>query len=410
MPKIWLILLILLVAAPWGWAIEDTKLLENTTVLNVGDCKVLQVKNLVRVATSNPEVAEVVVTAGSDVLINAKKTGLAVVNLWTSEKLESYRIVVQEDYSSIERELQRLINLPNLQIKVNAKYVVLNGQVEDSIQAEKAITYAKMYREHVQNYLQVRKKYQILLTVLVTEMKKEVQEKYGIRWGTWIQTTTDLIFKDWSWGLIQNATLDGLQQLTNNWWLGTMLDEMEKNGDAKLLAAPSLLMTSNQEASFMAGGEIPLPMSDGQGGIKIEWKEYGVKLKATAILNYDRTISLNLAPEVSSLDWANAISVAGDRLPAIATRKTLTNLQMQAGKTLVISGLLKQEDSLSAFKLPILGDLPIIGGLFRSREFQKGKTELLFFVTPQIVEEEQSPNLETLLNPEFKGPFYPEKP
>ena len=403
MPKRWwLILLVIIVATPFGWAAEDVNL-----SLTVGDCKVLQLKDLIRVATSNPEVAEVVVTGGREVLINAKKTGLSIVNVWSKEKLTSYRVVVQEDYSNIQRELMQLINLPEVRVTVNAKYVILNGQVENSIQDEKAVTYAKMYREHVQNYLQVKKKYQILLTILVTEMKKEVQEKYGIRWGTWIQTTADLIFKDWSWGLIQNATGDGLRPLTDNWWIGTMLDEMEKNGDAKLLAAPSLLMTSNQEASFMAGGEIPLPISDGQGGIKIEWKEYGIKLKATAILNHDLSIGLNLAPEVSSLDWANAISVAGDRLPALAMRKTSTNLQMKAGSTLIISGLLKREDSLSAFKLPILGDLPIIGGLFRSREFQKGTTELLFFVTPQIIEEEQQIVPESLINPEFKGPFFP---
>jgi len=155
----------------------------------------------------------------------------------------------------------------------------------------------------------------------------------------------------------------------------------------------------------LAGGELPIPRSDGDKVI-VEWKEYGVKLKVTATIVKDDEVLLSVAPEVSSLDWANAVMVEGYKMPAIATRKASTNLLFKEGSTLVIGGLLKREDSTTVFKLPIIGDLPIVGSLFRSKEFQKGDTELLFFVTPQIIKENHEIAPDDLTKDLDQGPFF----
>lgn len=402
----WTIILIMMFL-PTSGAVEKNG--ESIPVLlGVGDCKVLSTHGVVRVANSNPEVLEVVVLAkGRSILLNAKKNGLATINVWYATGRKTYRISVQADYSNIMEELNEIINNPEIEVIVNHKYVILNGVVESSLEADTMVQYAKMYRENVINNLKVKTKYQIMLSVLVTEVKKEVEQKYGIRWGGWILTKDGWIFNEWSLGLIETDNFS-IGRFEGNWLAGTMLDELEKNGDAKILAAPSILTSNGQEASFLAGGEIPIPLSDGMGGIKVNWKQYGIKLKAKITMSPTNKdiLTMTINPEVSSLDWANAILVSGSRLPAIATRKTETTVQIKDGDTLVIGGLLKSEDSKTIFKLPFLGDLPIIGSLFKSQSFQKGETELLIFVRPRIISGNTVINPKKLTNPEFKGPHF----
>lgn len=147
-------------------------------------------------------------------------------------------------------------------------------------------------------------------------------------------------------------------------------------------------------------------MSDGKGGVIVNWREYGIRLKVTPKLERDNTISMAVAPEVSSIDWSNAIIVNGFKLPALATRKASTNVRFKDGSTLIIGGLLRREDSANVYKVPLLGDIPIIGSLFRSKNFQKGDTELLLFVTPKLIKDEVDLESELITNPDFQGPYF----
>lgn len=372
--------------------------------LSVGDSEIINVKGLTRVSTGNPQVVEVVVTGSQEVLLNAKQAGAAVVNIWSSQGVVSYRVTVRENFDSIENELARMINNPNVQVTVNSKYVILNGTAETSLDSDQAVAYAKMYRDNVINNLEVKTKYQVLLSIIVTEIKKENQNKYGFRWGSWVQTKDGLTFMESQTALVENSD-HAIVRFPDNWQIGSMIDLMEKNGDAKILAVPSILTKNNQEAMFLAGGEIPIPISDGEK-VEVQWKEYGVKLKVKPSIGKDRDVSLVVAPEVSTLDWANAVSLNGYKLPAIATRKTSTSLQVKPGTTIAIGGLLKREDAKTVFKLPILGDLPIVGALFRSKEFQKGDTELLFFVTPTLVDDAQLPDPGKITGDANQGPYF----
>jgi pilus assembly protein CpaC len=364
-------------------------------VLSVGDSEIINLKGLTRVATANPEVVEVVVTGSREILLNAKRVGGTMVNLWSTQGITTYRITVQENYRPLEKELARLIDNPQVQVLINSKYVILNGTVANSLDADQALAYAKMYRENVISNLDVKTKYQVLLSILVTEVNKNHENKYGLRWGSRETTPDGVVFNEWQAGLVANSK----QLLTHYapWGLGAVLDAMEANGDAKVLAAPSILTSNAQEATFLAGGEIPIPFSDGDK-VKVEWKEYGVKLKVKPVLNKDLSMKLNVAPEVSTLDWANAVSLDGYKLPAVATRKASTQLEVKPGVTLVIGGLLKNEDSKNITRIPFLGKIPIIGSLFRSKDFLKGETELLFFVTPSIITDADQISVQKLID------------
>jgi pilus assembly protein CpaC len=404
MDKKWLLLLmIVLLLSVSVVSAADPENVESI-LLTVGDCKILRVDDFVRVASSNSEAVEIVVTSGRELLINAKKPGLTVVNIWTKQSLFTYRVAVQEDFSNIEREISRLINIPGVTVSVNAKYVILSGTVETSLDSDLAGQYAKMYRDFVINNLFVKNKYQVLLTIMVTEMKKESEKKYGFRWGSFFQTTQGVVFNEWTGALAEQGK-NSFGRYPDNWVLGAMLDAMQKNGDAKILAAPSILSVSGKEASFLAGGEIPIPMKDSQGGLKVEWKEYGIKLKVTATIGKDNMIAMNVSPEVSALDWTNAVIAGGDRIPALSTRKATTNVEFADGATFVIGGLLKREDAKTNVKVPFLGDLPIIGKLFQSKDFQKGDTELLFFVTPRIIKDETKVDPKMVTGPD-QGPYF----
>jgi pilus assembly protein CpaC len=138
----------------------------------------------------------------------------------------------------------------------------------------------------------------------------------------------------------------------------------------------------------------------------VEWKEYGVKLKVLPIIQKDGNIMMTVSPEVSSLDWSNAITVSGIKMPALATRRATTNVQFMAGTTLVIGGPLQRDDQSAIFKLPILGDLPIVGPLFQSKQFQNDRTELLIFVTPNVIRNDAKVDPNQVTNPSEQGPYY----
>jgi pilus assembly protein CpaC len=371
--------------------------------LAVGEAKTISIKDFTKVANSNPEVVEVIITGGQDILLNAKKAGFSLVDVWKNKDRVSYKIIVQEDYSAIETDIGKLINNPAVSVKVNEKYVTLSGTVDNSLEADQAVQYGKIYRENIINNLIVKTHYQILLSILVTEIKKDSEKKYGLSWGNWWPTTDGLVFHDWE-NNFQGNNQGGLG-LVSGVSIGSILNLMQSNGDAKILAAPSILTVSGKEALFLAGGEIPIPMPDGKGGTVVSWKEYGVKLNVTANFEKDNLISMAVSPEVSSIDWSNAIVVNGFKLPAFSTRKATTNVQFKDGSTLIIGGLLKREDAVNVYKFPILGDLPIIGALFRNKHFQKGDTELLFFVTPRIIRDDMKLDPGTIVNP-TPGPYF----
>jgi pilus assembly protein CpaC len=182
------------------------------------------------------------------------------------------------------------------------------------------------------------------------------------------------------------------------------LNLAEQNGLVTTLANPNLTALSGETASFLAGGEIPIPISQGLGAVSVEYKQYGVSLAYTPTVLSDGRISLRVRPEVSQIDNANAVTVGGTRVPGITTRRAETTLELGSGQSMMIGGLLSNSHGNNIDKTPFLGDLPIIGSLFRSTNFQRNETELVIIITPYLVKPVSDPAQIALPHDGYRAP------
>jgi Flp pilus assembly secretin CpaC len=234
-------------------------------------------------------------------------------------------------------------------------------------------------------------KRQVQVQVQVVDINRTALSRLGINWGQLTTSGTSISFQDQPW-LIQmlGSVLGGSTALGNALPIGAQLDLLRQNNMARVLSEPNLLVDEGDKARIQLGGEIPIPVAQtgtggGGGAISVEWKPFGVLLEIEpTILESGDRINLKVSPEVSSLDFANAITIGGFVLPALRQRKASTVVTMRNGDTLVLGGLIANEQSRNFRKIPLLGDLPIIGQLFRHREFQENESELVIVVTPSI--------------------------
>ena len=175
--------------------------------------------------------------------------------------------------------------------------------------------------------------------------------------------------------------------LNQKWDLGVVIKAMQEQGIFQSLAEPNLVAESGKEASFLAGGEFPVPIVQGSGanmGISVQFKEFGIRLNFTPTVNGDR-VHLKVKPEVSTLDYGNAVTLNGFRIPALSTRRAETELELRSGQTFAVAGLMNNQMASTMSKIPGIGDIPIIGHLFRSKAAQKDQTELVVMITPEIL-------------------------
>lgn len=236
-------------------------------------------------------------------------------------------------------------------------------------------------------------KRQIICHVRVVDINKGNLKRLGVNWGQLSIDDNKVTFVDQPWLIeaLPSGFIDGMDGVFNALNIGAQLDLLAQNNVARILSEPNLLVDDGGEASMLVGGEIPVPIAQPTGGgsttVTIEWKPYGVQLNvAPTILENSNRIAMKISPEVSSLDFGNAITIGGFVIPALRSRKTASELTITAGHTLIIGGLLQSEDVKSVRKIPVLGDLPIIGRLFQRKEFQQGESELVITVTPEIMD------------------------
>lgn len=295
--------------------------------------------------------------------------GLPVVNLLSVVETE-----VEEP--SRTEEIAALIGIESVQVTEVGGRILLEGHVQTQLEYNRAERIASLYSTEVVNLLRVDEPQQVLLQIKVMEASKTAMEKLGITWGSLSPVFTPHIAY-----LGQNDVFGPVEFLSR---LGGEIEVLLKTGEARILAKPAILTLSGKEASFLAGGEIPVVVPRG-GETAIEWKTYGVKLDVTPVVESSGQITVTLCPEVSSLDWANAVKLATTSIPALKTRRTSTTVSLTDGGTLALSGLIQNTESKQIDKVPLLGDLPIIGALFRSEQFQQEETELIFLVTCKVI-------------------------
>lgn len=360
-----------------------------------GRSTVLSVPGLQRLAIGDPEIAEAVAVSPSEILVNARAVGTTTLFVWDQGgRRRSYDIEVMADVGALQRSIQALFPGEAISVSAAGGVVVLNGRVSNSGIARRAAELAEGTGATVINNLVTGASQQVLLKVRFAEVSRRAVTELDSRLfasdadrfdeiGHWeAETLSD--------GLLRLFLLDAEAEFS------AVLNWLKTKGYFKSLAEPNLLALDGEEAYFLAGGEFPFPTPQpGAGGdnqvVLITWKEFGVKLRFTPTITPGGRIRLHVAPEVSDLDFTTGIRLSGFDIPSFTTRRAETEVELRPGQTLAIAGLIDNSTLRNSAKIPILGDIPIIGELFRSREVRQERTELLVLVTPELVEPSDEP-------------------
>jgi pilus assembly protein CpaC len=342
-----------------------------------------------RVSIGEPTVADAQVVSPSEVLVTSKEIGVTTLLVWgqgaTTPRL--YSIEVTADAAGLERHLKQVLPGQDVRVTATANTVTLSGQVQDPSVAARAVEIAKGSGAVVVDNLSIPSATQVLLQVRFAEVTKSALEEYA----TALTTVNPHELSDdgtWSGSTDSDGTID-FSLINPGSSLTAALRALKGRGDFKSLAEPNLLALPGKEASFLAGGEFPYPAvqraGDNIGVVTVEFREFGIRLKFTPTIMRNGNIRLKVAPEVSSLDFANALQFQGFIIPSLLTRKAETEVELKDGQHLSIAGLLDNGTIRNINKIPILGDLPILGQLFRSKSVRERRTELLVIVTPKLV-------------------------
>ncbi len=337
-----------------------------------------------RISVGNPAVADVILLKPTEVYLLGKTVGSTNIILWSKSGLSTVvDVAVAMDTASLQDTLQQLLpGEKNIKVTAAADTLVLSGMVADAVKAGRAVALTEAYAgKKVINMLQTAAPQQVMLEVKVAEVSKSLMDQLGLKFER-----GDLIsnFLFGNLGGVITGTPGSLE---------IELEAQKKDGLVKILAEPTVMAMSGQEGSFLAGGKIfiPVPQTGIAGGVTLEEREFGVGLRFTPTVLEGGLINLRVAPEVSELSTTGTAFGSGDEggsisiLPTITTRRASTTVQLHDGQSFAISGLIKNNVTQSVKAFPVLGEIPILGALFRSSEFQNDRTELMFVVTPRLV-------------------------
>jgi pilus assembly protein CpaC len=369
--------------------------------LTAGRSTVLETEfDVTRIAVTNPAIADAVVVRPREILIDGKAPGTISLIIWGGDRRVQYDVIVEQPVSSLEQQLHQLFPGESIQVAVNADALVLSGRVSSTEVMLRAadVARASAPKANVLNMLQVpgaAESQQVMLQVRFAEVNRRALIDLGASLFTgstghknWIGRSTtqqhpapDFDKED---GLVFSDFLN-LFLFNTKYNVGALLKVLKQSGYFQSLAEPNLIAYNGQEASFLAGGEFPVPVVQGvTQAVSILFKEFGVRL------NFKPTIAGNLIrlrvrPEVSSLDFNNGILLQGFRIPALTTRRAETDVELRDGQSFAIAGLIDNEAQNDTAAVPVLSQLPIIGHLFKSKAERKERTELLVIVTPRLV-------------------------
>ena len=392
---------------------------------------------LKRVLVGNPAVITTSTTAANELVVTAIASGSSSVVLWQEDnKSRILEVFGDLDVSLLREAVAR--GFPNEQIQVEAEEnrIVLTGTATAIPVAEQIVKMAAPFSKEVVNSIRIAlpgRQKQVLLKVKFAQVDRGKLSSYGFNLfstgaantigviGTQQFAPPQLVKNDNSGGSsgggtgVPSSTI-GLSDLLNIFIfrpdinLGATIKDLQQRNLLQILAEPNLLAANGESARFLAGGELPYPVVSGVAGantVSVQFKPFGVKLEFTGTIQEDNTIRLKVFPEVSSLDFSNAVTINGFVLPAIATRHAETVVDLRDGQSFGIAGLLDQRTVSQYSKVPGIGDLPILGLLFKSKTVSKTNSELVVIVTPSIIDPASSPMEPPQLPKEPTAPLDP---
>lgn len=388
--------------------IKDQELTQ-TLKLKAGQSKVLRTPfSITRVSVADPEVADIILTSPREIYINGLSPGVTNLSLWDAGRFTSARVTVEADVSLLKEKLAQVLPKEKIAVQAADESIVLSGEVSGPLAQQTAVNLALPFvgnkKDRVVNLLHIGGVQQVLVEVRVAEINRNIGRRLGINFNIIdrsgnafgistigkLTTVTDLTrtFGGTTFTQTIGQTINAIAGWKTGSYLWTVFfDALKEHRLGRLLAEPNLVTTSGQEASFLAGGEFPVPVPQQFQTITIEWKKFGVGLVFTPTVLEENRIALKVAPEVSELDFSAgvALTAGGFAVPGIRVRRLSSHVEVQDGQTFAIAGLISDSHRAAASRFPILGEIPILGLLFRSQEYQKNETELVFLVTPHLV-------------------------
>jgi len=376
-------------------------------LLLVGRATVLRsAQRLRRVYVSNPEVVDSLTASPHELVLTAKSGGSSSVAVWTEDGLASlYNVVADVDLSEPGKALHLAFPDEHLSVDSQGARLLLTGTASSPAVVDAALKLLGSYSKEVVNSARVASLHppQVQLKVRIAEVDRTKLSQFGVNilsGGTTQAVTQTQQFSPV--GLRDDGAL-GVSDLLNIFIynhsvdVGAIIRDLAQNQVLQMLAEPNLTALSGQTAHFLSGGEFPFPVIQGSSGgltsVTIEFRPFGVKLDFTPVVLPDNTIRLKVAPEVSSLDYTNAVTISGYLIPAISTRRAETEIELQNGQSFAMSGLLDRRTTERLSKMPGIGDIPILGELFKSRDINKSFTELMVIITPVIVDPLTNPTV-----------------
>ena len=379
-----LILCLFIVVSPLGVLAAQTPA---KLSVGAGQSRTVTMYGMQRAAIANPDVADVVVVSSSELILVGKHTGTTTLIVWSNMGQQTYLIEVASADPAIANEIRRILGYPDIRVvKVN-KTVILEGTVNDQYQRARAEKIAGAYGEKVVNLLEITKPIQIRLEAKIVEINRLKTQDLGLKYSGNTSAAPGIF--DLGQSQTNRRSPNTFGNLGTFAPINAQLNLLVQNGYAKLLSQPNMVTLSGEKASMLVGGQIPVPVSNQNGQVSIEWKDYGIKLEITAEASLDGMITSKVKSEVSAMEWnsVNKIKLGPSiEIPPIRMRKAETSIALASGQTMAIGGLISNDITRDVTKIPLLGDLPIIGQLFRSTSFTKGETELIILVTPTIVD------------------------
>ena len=357
--------------------------------------------DIVRFSVTDPEVADASVVQPREVLIDGRAPGTISMILWGPGVRRHYDVVVEPGISTLEQQLKALFPGEDIRLSYNNEALVLSGQVSntDVMLRVGEIATASSADTRIINLLQVPGgdiSQQVMLQVRFAEINRSALYEAGLAFFTndrfLARTTTQQFaspdFEGGDDGSVEVVFSDFLNLFLfdRKEGIGAAMRLLQEKGMFRSLAEPNLIAYNGQEASFLAGGEFPVPFVQGSTGtVSVQFKEFGVRLTFTPTIAGD-VIRLKVAPEVSALDFNNGITLSGFRIPALITRRAETDVELRDGQSFAIAGLLNNIGQNDSANVPFFSKIPIIGAMFKSKAERAEETELMVLITPRLVQ------------------------
>jgi pilus assembly protein CpaC len=383
-------------------------------------------ERLKRVSVTDPAVADIQVVSPTQVLVHGRSAGEVSLLIWDElERSRSFDLRVDVDVTAAAEEEKSVFPDERITVTPSRSAIVLSGHVSTEDVALRAGKIAEAYSKNVVNVLTFGPvgAQEVLLEVKFAEVDRSATTQLGINFFSTGATNTIGTITTGQFGGFGQQVLQGTNgssvpttntQAINNVLnmflfrpdinLGVVIQALQQKSLLQILAEPNLIAVNGKEASFLAGGEFPFPIvQPGQGftAVSIQFKEFGVKLKFTPVIMPNGNIHLRVVPEVSELDFTNALTISGFTVPALSTRRAETEFELQDGQSFVIAGLMDNRVTSVMNKIPGIGDIPVLGNLFRSKSLQKSNAELMVLCTVRKL----SPNATPPALPKYPATF-----